>query len=321
VVRYSKVQISKIAAYWAILAFSFSLFWSIVLNSLKLTGVGPALTLVFPGIVSLILALAIYYRRQHQRLEYDDLGYSVVRGNGTAEHHDWSEFNECSVIRDRYDKRRVRLYLERDGNSLEVDTTASGLDPYRFRNFALERIQRRRQIELGESDAASLYDSLEREIHRRTNFIADFNETFRHYDLSDEDFQLVARGSTRPRGFIFSKVFAVTVLPDYHVCLYALDLDAEKGKSRAMRLVRLIESVGDEKNIKWSWLLFFSRKEPSDDLKLYIEHFGNKQVGLGCIDISTGNMISSQNQLGRSFQKQMRLNRFVRGLSKSSGKR
>jgi hypothetical protein len=250
-------------------------------------------------------------------LEYNDSGYSVVRGKGAPEHHDWSEFNECSVIRDRYDKKRVRLYVERDGNSLEVDSISSGVDPYRFRNFALERIQKPGEIELGDSDAASMFDSLERELHRRANFIADFNETFRHYDLSNEKFQLVARGNTRPRGFIFSRVFAVTVLPDYHVCMYALDLDAEKGKTQAMRLVRLIESVSDERNIKWSWLLFFSRKEPSDDLKRYIEHFGNKQVGLGCIDISTGNMISSQNQLGRSLQKQMRLNQFVRGLSKS----
>ena len=265
-VRCSKVQVSKIAASWAVLAFSFSLFWSILLNSLKLTGLGPALTLVFPAIVGLMLSLTIYYRRQHQILDYDDLGYSVVRGKGAPEHHDWSEFNECSVIRDRYDKKRVRLYVERDGNSFDVDPISSGVDPYSFRNFALERIQESREIEFDESDAASIFDSLEHEIHRRANFIADFSETFRHYGLSDERFQLLARGSTRPRGFLFSRLFAVTVMPDYNVCMYALDLDAKKEKSQVMRLVRLVESVKDEKNIRWSWLLFFGRKEPSEDL-------------------------------------------------------
>ena len=248
------------------------------------------------------------------------MGYSVVKGKGAPEHHDWSEFIECSVIRDRYDKKRVRLYVERDGNSFEVDPISSGVDPYSFRNFALERIQESRDIEFGESDAASIFDSLEHEIHRRANFIADFSETFRHYGLSDERFQLLARGSTRPRGFLFSRLFAATVMPDYNVCMYALDLDAEKEKSQVMRLVRLVESVKDEKNIRWSWLLFFSRREPSEDLKRFIEHFGNKEVGIGCLDISTGNMVCSPNQLGRSLQTQMRLNKFIGELSKQSRK-
>ena len=316
-VRYSRVQVSRIASYWAIFAFSLSLVWSILLNSLKITGAGPALSLVFPAILGLLLSLGLYFRRQHQTLEYDDLGYSVTRGKGSREHHDWSEFRECSVTRDRYDKKRVRLYIERDGNFIEVDSSSSGLDPYRFRDFASERIQTPLR-EPGSPDALFVFDSLERELHRRANFIADFNETFRHYSLSNEGFQLVARGSTRPRGFLFSRVFAVTVMPDYQVCMYVLDLDPEKGKSQVMRLVRLVESIKDDKNIKWSWLLFFSGREPSEDLRGYIEHFGNKEVGLGCIDISTGNLVSSPNQLGRSLQKQMRLAQFVKGLPSST---
>jgi len=165
------------------------------------------------------------------------------------------------------------------------------------------------------SDLGQVFDSLERDIHRRANYVADFNETFRNYLISGESFRLFARGSTRPKGFLFSKMFAITVMPDYQVRMYAARLEKKGGKSQMMRLVRLVESARDAERVSWTWLLLFGDRL-SEDLTRYIEHFGNKEVGIGCIDLSTGTLIHSPNQLGKSLRSQMKLNEFVRNLTK-----
>lgn len=316
--RYSKVQFSKIATYWAILSFALSLIWSTLLNFLKLQGVGPAVSLLFPAILGFVISLVIYYRRNHQVLDYDDIGYSITRGKGDPEHHNWSEFKECSVVRDRYDRKSVRFYVSKSDNFVETDTLSSGVNPYRFRNFASEIIEKIPILESERSDTSRFFDFLEQDIHRRARFVADFNETFRNHKISGEKFQLFAKGSTRPRGFLFSKMLAVTVMPDYQVCLYAADLDSDGGKSQVQRLIRLIESRSEAENVTWSWLLFLASSQPGSDMVEFIAHFGNKGLGIACIDVSTGTMTYSSNQLGRSLGKQLGLGMFIRDMKKRS---
>ncbi len=66
----------------------------------------------------------------------------VTRGKTSLEEHGWSEFKECSIIRDSYGKTRVRAYMERDGNHVDIDCSASGVDPYLFRDFMEARMKR-----------------------------------------------------------------------------------------------------------------------------------------------------------------------------------
>ncbi len=160
---------------------------------------------------------------------------------------------------------------------------------------------------------------MEKEIQRgRANWVADLNETSRRYEISGESFPLVAKGNTRPKGFLLSRFVAFTVMPDYHVCLYASNSKGSGGeaKSNLMRLVRIIETQRDQKDIKWSWLLLFSEHEAPESLAKTIEGFGNKDVGIGCIELDTGRMITSPNQLGRSLGNRMRFDKLIRDLKK-----
>jgi hypothetical protein len=253
-------------------------------------------------------------------LEYDANGYRVIKGRTSLEEHDWSEFKECSIVRDSIGKTRVRAYTERDGHYVDIDSSASGVDPYLFRDF-MEAQMKKTPIRDPHNVRSHLFDGLEKEIQRgRTNWIADLNETSRRHEISGEIFPLVAKGNTRPKGFLLSRFIAFTVMPDYHVCLYANVAKGSGGeaKTNLMRLVRLIETQRDQKNIKWSWLLLFSEHQAPEALAKTIEAFGNKDVGIGCIEVDTGRIITSPNQLGRSLRNQMRFDKLIRDLDRKT---
>jgi hypothetical protein len=317
-VRASKIQISRIAVYWAIFTFAFALLWTVMLSALGVRGVGAALSLFAPGVVGGVVSVLFYLLREHLTLEYDDHEYKLTKGRTQTETHQWSEFKECSVIRDGYGRIKVRAYVERDGKHFDVDTPSCGMDPYKFRDFMAEHI-----MPLGTSDGRSystrIFAGLEREIQRgRANWVADLNETIRDYQVVGEIFPLIARGSTRPKGFLLSRFVAVTIMPNYQVCLYAHDISnpSDASKSRIMRLVRIIEGKRDEKDIKWSWLLLFCEHEAPESVSKFIEEFGNKDVGIGCLDIRSGKLITSRNQLGSSLRNRMRFNRLVQDINK-----
>ena len=315
--RGSKFQISKLAVYWAVLTFALALFWTIILNMLQFRGTIAGLSFAVPVVVGGLLAFVLYRLRDHQLLEYDENGYRVIRGQTILEENRWSEFKECSIIRDSFGKTRVRAYKERDGDYVEIDSSASGVDPYSLRDFMESQMKR---SPVGHSGLeAFLFNGLEKEIQRgRTNWVADLNETLRRYDISGESFPLVAKGNTRPRGFLLSRFVAFTMMPDYQVRLYASSVNGSAGeaKSNLMRLLRIIETQRDQKEIKWSWLLLFSEREVPESLAKTVEAFGNKDVGIGCIEVDTGRIITSPNQLGRSLSNQMRFNKLIRDLKR-----
>ena len=316
--RESKVQVSKIVFYWAVLTVALAVFWSISLNALHLAGLGAAFSLVVPVLLGGLGSIGLYWRRDHQIIEYDNQGYCILKGSRKIENHVWSEFKECSIIRDSYGRARVRAYTERNGNHVDIDSSVCGIDPYAFRDFVTARIGSA-TVPDHKILSVDIFDGLEKEIQLgRASWIADLDETFRKYQLSGERFPLIARGGTRPKGFLMSRFLAVTVMPNYQVCLYASDINTSVGeaKSELMRLIRIIETQRDKDDIKWSWLLLFSDREPSTQVSRLIETFGNKDVGIGCIDVTTGQIITSPNQLGKSLSKQMRFDRLIRDLNK-----
>jgi hypothetical protein len=305
------VQYSKIAIYWAPLTVGFTILWSVVINFLGLSGLLPALSLVGPMLLGAVSSVAIYFLRDNRELEYDDSGYRERIGRRDLDPHQWSEFKECSLVKDSYGRHKVRAYFERDGTHLDIDSSGCGVDPYMFRDFVSSRIDSHGPAER----PPDLVGGLERELQRgRARWLADLSETFRDYQVSGEVFPLLARGGTRPKGFLLSRFVAYTIMPNYNVCMYAQWIDRSHAREQVMRLLRIVETQRDQKDIKWSWLLLLSDEPAPDSVNSLISHFGNRDVGLGYVNISTGEMSTSPNQLGRSMRNQMRLNRLVSDL-------
>ena len=316
--RHSKIQVSKIAVYWATFTIAFSILWTISLHALQIAGVWAALSLIAPVILGVLVSVLLYFSRDHQILEYDDDGYEIVKGRGNVKKASWSEFSECSVIRYGY-AQKVRGYTTINMTHSDIDSSASGVDPFLFRDFMQAKIKTRKDIE--PSSGSDLFDGLEMEIHRgRAGWVADLNETFREHVVLGETFPLVARGTTRPRGFLLSRFVAMTIMPNYNVCLYAYDLRNQERMQRShlMRLIRIIGSQRDRKNIKWSWLLLFHNQELPPSLTRVIEEFGEKDLGLGSIDVGAGKLTTSSNQLGRSLARQMRMQHLMKDLRRRS---
>jgi len=310
-VRKSKVQYSRIALYWAPLALGFSILWSVTINLLGLSGSLSAFSLAGPMFLGVVCSTAFYFLHDHRTLEYDDRGYQERIGKKLSDPHEWSEFRECSLVKDSYGRQKVRFYFERDGPHHDIDSSGCGLDPYVFRDFVSSRMSSKTAA----GHPSDFISGLERELQRgRTRWVADLNESFRDYDVSGEVFPLLARGATRPKGFLLSRLLAYMVMPNYSVCMYTEWLDESRAKEHVMRLLRIIETQRDQKDIKWSWLLLLSDEPAPDSLNKLIGQFGNEDIGLGYIDILTGETKTSPNRLGRSMANQMRLNRLVHDL-------
>lgn len=310
-VRKSKVQYSRIAIYWAPLTVGFVILWSVAINLLGVSGLIPALSLVGPILLGVVSAVAVYFLQDHRELEYDDRGYRERIGRRDSDPHQWSEFKECSLVKDSYGRCKVRVYFERDGTHRDIDSSGCGLDPYMFRDFVFSRID----SHAPEERSPDLVGGLERELQQgRARWLADLNETFRDYQVSGEVFPLLARGGTRPKGFLLSRFLAFTVMPNYNVCMYAQWVDGSRAKEHVMRLLRIVETQRDQKDIKWSWLLLLSNEPPPDSVNKLISEFGNRDIGLGCVNTVTGEMSTSPNQLGASMANQMRLKRLVSDL-------
>ena len=309
--RKSKVQYSRMAIYWAPLTLGFLILWSVTMNLLGLSGLIPALSLVGPILLGAVSSAALYFLHDHRELEYDDRGYRERIGRRDSEPHQWSEFKECSLVKDNYGRNKVRVYFERDGSHRDIDSSGCGLDPYMFRDFVSSRID----SHAPEERSSDLVGGLERELHRgRARWLADLNETFRDYQISGEVFPLLARGGTRPKGFLLSRFLAYTVMPNYNVCMYAQWVDGSRAREHVMRLLRIVETQRDQKDIRWSWLLLLSNEPPPDSVNRLIGQFGNRDIGLGYVNTSTGEMSASPNQLGASMANQMRLKRLVSDL-------
>jgi hypothetical protein len=241
-------------------------------------------------------------------LEYDDIGYQEKIGGKLSEPHKWSEFKECSIVKDSYGHQKVRVYSERDGPHRDIDSSACSIDPYAFRDFASSRIN----SEIPEERTSDFIGGLERELQRgRAQWVADLNESFRDYQVSGETFSLLARGGSRPKGFLLSRMLSYLVMPSYKVCMYVQWLDKSRAKEHLMRLLRVIETQRDQKDIKWSWLLLLGDEPAPESGNKVIKQFGNRDIGLGYINTLTGETSTSPNQLGHSMANQMRFNRLV----------
>ena len=312
-VRKSRVQYSKIAIYWTPLTVGFMILWSVLINLLGLHGLLPALSLAVPVLLGSLSAIAIYFLHDHRIIEYDDRGYQEQIGKKQMDPHQWSEFKECSLFKDSHGHIKVRVYSERDGPHRDIDPSACGLDPYMFRDFVSSRIE----PNVPDRRPTDFISGLERELQQgRTRWVTDLNESLRDYSISGEVFQLLARGGTRPKGFLLSRFMSFTIMPNYNVCMYVHRIEEPRAKEYVMRLLRIIETQRDQKNIKWSWLLLLGDEPAPDSVNRVIQEFGNKDIGLGYINISTGEICTSPNQLGRSMANQMRLNHLVRDLRK-----
>jgi hypothetical protein len=161
----------------------------------------------------------------------------------------------------------------------------------------------------------NLFES--RLIRGGTRLVADLTEFFRDYRVEDTTFTIYARGSTRNRGFLLSRFFAWTVLPNYSVSLFCVDeggalLTTEKVRKNLDTVTRITK----DEDLKWAWLVFFSNRDLPPPIVSFIARYDKKELGLAAASTSSGQIVLSNNQVGRSIGRQLKLGK-TRGSTRS----
>jgi hypothetical protein len=157
-------------------------------------------------------------------------------------------------------------------------------------------------------------DSLEKKlIHGGARWVADLNEFFRDYRVEDATFDLYAKGKTRSSGFLLSRFVAWTVLPNYQVGLFAEDVGSELlTVDRVRKRIDTVGRLSEKENYHWSWLLFFSEREMPASVFSFVTRYDKKEIGLGVASASSGQVVVSNNQVGRSIRGQLGLRKALR---------
>jgi hypothetical protein len=150
-------------------------------------------------------------------------------------------------------------------------------------------------------------------IHGSSRWIADLTEFFRDYRVDDTTFTLYAKGKTRSSGFFLSRFAAWTILPNYAVGLFCVNegegpLNTEKLRKR----MDLVSRISEREGFHWTWLILLSDRDVAPGVLSFVSRYDKRELGVAVGSTSSGQIVVSNNQIGKSIVKQL-------GLSKALG--
>lgn len=158
----------------------------------------------------------------------------------------------------------------------------------------------------------SIVDSLERDlIGGRARWIADLNEFFRDYNRTNTNFNLYARGRTRNRGLFLSRFFSWTALPDYSVSLFLISDNSLMSAERVRRNLESVSLAIRDDELQWAWLIVLCTRELPAHIVSFVSRYDRREIGLAVASTASGQLVYSQNQLGRSIVKHLGLRKLL----------
>ena len=148
----------------------------------------------------------------------------------------------------------------------------------------------------------------------RARWVADLREFFRRFRIGDTTFDLYARGGTRNRGFLMSRFFAWSALPNYDVALLCVSSESVRPGLTSEKLRKVIDDVlylVRKEELKWAWLIvFLNSTVPAWGVSL-VSRYDRQELGLSLASTTTGQVVVRANQIGRSIRKQLGLDKLI----------
>ena len=159
------------------------------------------------------------------------------------------------------------------------------------------------------SEGTSAVDAFESNLlHGGSRLIADLSEFFRDYKVDDTTFAIYAKGNTRNKGLFLSRFFAWTVLPNYPVSLFCVDEGKSLLSTEKLRMrMDTVTKVTDRDELKWAWLVVLSNRALSPQIVSFVSRYDRKELGLAVASTTSRQIVLSNNQVGRSIGKQLKL--------------
>ena len=145
-------------------------------------------------------------------------------------------------------------------------------------------------------------------LHGASRLIADLSEFFRDYKVDDTTFAIYAKGNTRNKGLFLSRFFAWTVLPNYPVSLFCVDEGKSLLSTEKLRMrMDTVTKVTDRDELKWAWLVVLSNRALSPQIVSFVSRYDRRELGLAVASTISRQIVLSNNQVGRSIGKQLKL--------------
>jgi len=135
-------------------------------------------------------------------------------------------------------------------------------------------------------------------------WLANFNEIHRDYAIADIAFPIYATGSLQEKGFLLSRIFSALVTPKYkiHFLLYT---SSEVDPKFLRKIILACKNKFGEDD--WVFLSLVQSQPFGKTTKEAVESITDKNIGTAAYSLASKETVSSNNVLGRSLTKQLKL--------------
>jgi len=135
-------------------------------------------------------------------------------------------------------------------------------------------------------------------------WLANFNEIHRDYEIDDITFPIYASGSLQERGFLLSRVFSALVTPKYKIH-FLLHTNPEIDLKFLRKIILSCKNKfgADE----WVFLGLVQSQPLGKTIKETVADITDKNIGIAIYSLAPKEMVSSNNVLGKSLAKQLKL--------------
>ena len=135
-------------------------------------------------------------------------------------------------------------------------------------------------------------------------WVADFKESFWAYPMGDLVFDLFVTATTRPKGFLLSRVAAWLTTPNYYVACFAYSKDPEL--KRLHEILTTISKFLKKEEFAWAWFVIPHEGSFSSKARAMIEGNDSREIGIALVDLDSQEIIPGKSYWSR------RTTRFIR---------
>lgn len=138
----------------------------------------------------------------------------------------------------------------------------------------------------------------------KLRWLANFKEIRRDYTLGEFTIPIYATGGLEEKGFFLSRVFSTFVTPKYKI--HFLFYTSPEINVKLLRKL-VITCKNKFRDDDWIFLGLVQRKPIEKSVKDAIENIADKRVGVTAYSLTSRDIVTSKNVLGKALQKQLRL--------------
>jgi xanthosine utilization system XapX-like protein len=144
----------------------------------------------------------------------------------------------------------------------------------------------------------------ERLVKGNFRWLANFNEIHRDYQLDKFSIPIYATGGLEEKGFFLSKIFSALVTPKYKIhFLFYTSPEIDVNFLRNFIISCKKKFSGDD----WIFIGLVQLNHIGKTVKDSIEKIADSKVGVALYSLTSKDMVSSENVLGKALKKQLNL--------------